>query len=311
MTMFPGRTGATDDAYRERARTLCARYTACTGVTWEQDPEGLVAWVAQLTQVRPATVRQYRSALAFWLESHGASNAAQAMRRVQPVLAHVLPCRTSRAKLKKVPPDDFRRLVKYFSDSRSRRPEGRWDRLLALWLFCGRATGLRPGEWETAQWLDNPPRLQVQNAKHTNGRAFGPLRTLWLDGLPPQQQHVIQQFLRVLHAHPHFRQAQLGCQHRLSEVNRRFWPRRRRHITLYSLRHQFAANAKKAGLPLCELAALMGHASPDTIQEHYGRRSAGRSGFAVRPDPADVTRVQTLLAAADLRRQTPAPNAPI
>lgn len=67
---------------------------------------------------------------------------------------------------------------------------------------------------------------------------------------------------------------------------------KRNRITLYSARHQFAANAKKSGLAPEEVAALMGHASMETNQESYGRRVSGvPGGFGVVADQDDVARV--------------------
>ena len=72
-------------------------------------------------------------------------------------------------------------------------------------------------------------------------------------------------------------------------------------ITLYSARHQFAADAKAAGLSKAEIAALMGHRSIETAGEHYGRRSAGWTGdpdrvvgFRVVPGLEDVRSVQSI-----------------
>ena len=72
---------------------------------------------------------------------------------------------------------------------------------------------------------------------------------------------------------------------------------KRNRITLYSARHQFAANAKKAGLKPEEVAALMGHASMETNQASYGRRVNGTpGGFGVVADAHDVERVLELLS---------------
>ncbi|WP_157833755.1 site-specific integrase [Hydrogenovibrio kuenenii] len=66
---------------------------------------------------------------------------------------------------------------------------------------------------------------------------------------------------------------------------------KKNRITLYSGRHQFSANAKKSGIGLNELAALMGHRSNQTATQSYGRKLNGRVGFSVVADSADVARV--------------------
>jgi len=86
------------------------------------------------------------------------------------------------------------------------------------------------------------------------------------------------------------------CRACLYEATRALWPKRKQHISLYSARHQFAANAKFNGLPLEHIAALMGHASIETATAHYGRRSAGTGGMKVKAHSDDIERVTELNA---------------
>lgn len=65
-----------------------------------------------------------------------------------------------------------------------------------------------------------------------------------------------------------------------------------KRITLYSARHQFAANAKKNGLEPLTIAALMGHGSIHTNKQFYGRRMNGQGGFGVAADPNDKLAIQ-------------------
>ena len=73
------------------------------------------------------------------------------------------------------------------------------------------------------------------------------------------------------------------------------WPRRRRRITPYSLRHAFAARVKLV-FEREEIAALMGHGVDTTASSHYGRRHRGASGghrwLLPKADPHDVARVR-------------------
>jgi len=91
-----------------------------------------------------------------------------------------------------------------------------------------------------------------------------------------------------------FKQFYSRCRSRMYVTTRVLWPRRKQHITLYSSRHQFSANAKFLGLPLEEIAALMGHASIETAMAHYGRRSAGNGSMRVKAHSDDVARVTEL-----------------
>lgn len=69
--------------------------------------------------------------------------------------------------------------------------------------------------------------------------------------------------------------------------------KQRFHYIAYSARHQFVEDAKKAGVSLEELAAIMGHASIETATFHYGRKAAGKPGnFKVTANSADLERVK-------------------
>ncbi|MGD9889291.1 MAG: integrase family protein [Halothiobacillaceae bacterium] len=59
------------------------------------------------------------------------------------------------------------------------------------------------------------------------------------------------------------------------KLMRALWPRRKKKISLYSARHQFAADAKSADLMPEMIAALMGYAVTETHQTHYGKRRFG------------------------------------
>jgi len=83
------------------------------------------------------------------------------------------------------------------------------------------------------------------------------------------------------------------------------WPKRTSHATLYSMRHQFSANAKASGFTREEIAALMGHAVDTTATQHYGKKTAGYEMITVRPDPAEVARIRSVFKG---RMQPPNPT---
>ncbi|MBD3612504.1 MAG: hypothetical protein HUJ13_08885, partial [Hydrogenovibrio crunogenus] len=76
-----------------------------------------------------------------------------------------------------------------------------------------------------------------------------------------------------------------ACRFLLGQINTRLEQqkiiKKGQRITLYSGRHQFAANAKLAGLKPIEIAALMGHGAQDTNEKFYGRKVNGSGGFGV------------------------------
>jgi hypothetical protein len=95
----------------------------------------------------------------------------------------------------------------------------------------------------------------------------------------------------------------------LSRIVRKRWPNRDSHITLYSLRHQFSANAKASGFTRLEIAAMMGHAVDDTAVVHYGRKRSGFDLVRISPDPADVARVKAVYTGRPAAPSPASPNA--
>ena len=71
-----------------------------------------------------------------------------------------------------------------------------------------------------------------------------------------------------------------------------FFPTRKEKISLYSLRHQFSANAKMSGFTREEIAALMGHVVDDTATVHYAKKRSGHSVCMVMADPEEVKRIR-------------------
>lgn len=298
----PTRNADTLKAYPKRVRTLIQRCRRELGLHPHDrlDPRRYVGWLIddRLTKSRP-TWRMYKAASVHFLEQEierdRDPHAEEALELLQSVTSDG--ClkstnRTSGAKLKKFPVRDYRRLMDYLEDHPSP-----WSAELMRWLSVGMLLGLRPIEWGQAEVIhvDGEPALRVQNAKQTNNRAHGVSRTLLMGGLTDEERHLVTEHVNQATA---FAQAggyakfYQGCAATLARVVRQIWPRRPKRLTLYSLRHQFAADAKASGLATEEIAALMGHAADDTATIHYGRKSAGLEMIRVRPDPAEVARVR-------------------
>ena len=85
-----------------------------------------------------------------------------------------------------------------------------------------------------------------------------------------------------------------GCAIALYKACRQCWPRRKRHITLYSTRHQFSANAKSSGFSRAEIAAMMGHAVDITATIHYGRKQAGNEKVGILPVEDEVSKIRSV-----------------
>jgi integrase len=316
-TPRPTRSPSTLKAYPARARGLIQRCRRQLNISPHDalDYRRLVGWlIGHKVNINDKSWRQYKASVAFFLEQEVA-------RQQDPVAEEALQLllaegsegcqkssrKTSATKLKKFPIRDFKRLTDYLDSHPSP-----WADDLLHWLAAGILTGLRPVEWgqSTITLVQGEPAMIVTNAKATNNRAHGPTRTLLMGGLSDEERAGIAQHVdravqfREAGKYTQFMQ---GCANTLARAARRLWPRRDRYPTLYSLRHQFSADAKASGLSMEELAALMGHAVDTTATQHYGRRSAGLEMVRVRPDPAEVARVRQVFRQR-FERPQPAPT---
>ncbi len=139
--------------------------------------------------------------------------------------------------------------------------------------------------------------MKIQNAKNTNGRSHGETRTLVLKNVKEEDLLAIRNHLnniRMFLGMDEYDYFYNGCAIALYKACRQCWPRRKRHITLYSTRHQFSANAKSSGFSRQEVAAMMGHAVDITATIHYGRKQAGNEELSVNPIEEDVFKVRSI-----------------
>lgn len=254
------------------------------------DWAAFVDWlIARRPTLRPATYRQYRAAVVWATQTEAPVNADALRARLRDGGSAGrrgdLPARTSSGKAKSVRIEDLHRLVVWLQEH-----GGLWDDLAARWLFWSIQTGLRPIEWRDAMLQAHASgyALEVRNAKHSLGRSHGEHRLVHLQ-IQASGANALQAFLDRVQGD--FEGAYQGCRLALHRATQALWPRRRRQPSLYTGRHQFAADAKASGLAPEAIAALMGHAVTETHQTHYGKRRSGRAGLIVAADPQDVQRV--------------------
>lgn len=299
--MFPEnleQTAQTQAKYYKRAVSLIRRAKIALGLslTDSLDPRQFVAWLSEQRKTLARTSwRQYKSAVVCFLSkeppSGSVDEALDWLRDVDVEGCQKKTEKTSGTKLKRLNQRDFQRITEYLRENK-----GKWNTPLLDWMVSATLTGLRPQEWADAKLdkIDGEIALVVKNAKSTNGRAHGFSRTLLLgalsvDEIDTLRRHVerasqfagVEQFDELYH----------GCSHTLHYVCRKLWPRRTKHVTLYSCRHQFSANAKASGFERDEIAAMMGHAVDDTAIRHYGKKSAGDELVRVRAHKDDVDKV--------------------
>lgn len=263
----------------------------------ELDVRQLVVWLNEhKPNINPKSWRQYKSSVIFYLENHddeqAATEAIEYLKDITSKGAASYTEKTSSLKLKKISFEDWEKL-----DTFLKNKNNKWHEELRAWLRASIITGLRPVEWKNAQFFihNGKPALKIQNAKHTNGRSNGPTRTLLLEELRDSDFVAIKTHLNNVRTFDGMDQYEFfyqGCAVALYKACRKCWPRRKRHITLYSTRHQFSANAKSSGMSRLEVAALMGHAVDETAGEHYGRKQAGNEKIGVVPLDEDVSRVR-------------------
>ena len=263
------------------------------------DVRQFVVWLSEKkSSIARTTWRQYKSAIVYYLENHNdvqaSIEALEYLKEITSVGALTNTERTSSLKLKKVSYDDWQKLDNYLSNKNKK-----WHEQLRMWLRASIITGLRPVEWRNAIMFQHNgmPALKIQNAKITNGRGHGPTRTLLLQELNDDDLKAIKGHLnnvRTFIGMDEYDYFYKGCAIALYKACRKCWPKRKKHITLYSTRHQFSANAKSSGFSTIEVAAMMGHAVDITATVHYGRKLAGNEALSVAPLEEDVSRVRKI-----------------
>ena len=274
-----------------------------------------------------STAKQYASAVRWELRRHGGSTAAfdlgwahlrslaprHARRRVPVRRTRITPAVVDaiRTLAEVRDPPSFASAVAFFE--------------------AGLMIGLRPCEWAGARWEDEArSRLVVPNAKAAfrvmeHGpfagrlwlRANGAERVLVLTDAagPAGLRDVVDRAMAAERSYPWaIRRSSIWrafkCLVR-GACDRGLIAKRHAKLTLYSSRHQFAADMKRsADVGGGEVAAAMGHVAVRTAVAGYGRRSSGRT-FAplIKADAGSVAAVlsRTLPRAPAQRPAHPSP----
>ena len=252
-----------------------------------------------------ATLRQYKAVIVRHIDAlHGEEDPERkslhdALSSIRPVIDKSRPPRTSAKKLKRAPLEDVRRLLMHLDENRNRHGRAK---ALIVWIRAALLTGLRPKEWQGSKVVavnreSGTLSLEVINAKNSNGRANGPTRTLHLSRLTQGEIDIVCAQVNIAEATG---DGWMRYEHRCCELMRyacrKIWPRREKNLTLYSLRHQVAANIKAAGMSREEVAAIMCHANDVTAGTHYARRVCGDASVVkVGADPKNVSTVRNVV----------------
>lgn len=272
--------------------------------------ESLPTWFKRKAmEWQPGTGRRYRAALAWHLDDEGEHESADDVRKVRvPTRAtqKKLPARTSRKKARNGARQDLNELGAALArNGQQDMDTGRFR--AALWIQATIITGLRPTEWGNTRWteVNGVKALVVHNGKHTNGRAHGETRTLIFSRANADQLLAVESQIDLVAQAMSVSKAEYNrlyesVRKAISRETRRLWPRRSKSPlpTLYTARHQFAANGKAYGHSLEAMAALMGHATNETATHHYARASSGDANRCV-VDPAleEISRIRRVFHA--------------
>jgi len=257
---------------------------------FDDSPTSVMSWlISKSKSMRPATFRQYRAAIILHLESIVPADFAVTaeieaiifeIKKLKPPTRNKnLPPRTSSSKRRFIRHKELIRMVA------SLRTTRRWGNIAADYLMAAITTGLRPSEWGDIQVLPVHTKnegivIQVRNAKNTNERGTGELR--WMFIPTPIDAHV-SRYVETIQA---LRREGLTIEQINKGVGRIFTRTSKAlfgekvHITPYSARHQFSANAKNLyGAP--QVAMLHGHRSETTAAKHYGKRTSGFKPYKI------------------------------
>ena len=310
----------TSSQYLERSRLLVNRYKKEQNIPAEIDdfdPTEFVLWLLSLKPlVKSSTWRVYRQAAYHMLEGMPA-DIEDAIRILDNDIIenderagkrenwegkisrgeH----KTASMKEKRFPKKDFDKVLAYLQyASRSKLAP-----ILRDWLIATIHTGLRPIEWRATsveKFRDEFGRpwiwLYVINAKASNNRGNGVVRTLDISNLPSETLSSIERMSEnglnwFQEGKYDSMQSQVG--QLLYNVGEKIFPNKNKNYALYSCRHQFIANMKDLMTPE-EVSALSGHAVTKTAIQNYGKKrsSWGPSeiGKHSKPIPEEVATVR-------------------
>lgn len=300
----PTKTQETEDSYHKRAKSIAFAAKAHFGLLSNDflSPDLLVDFlVAIKPDIAKATWRHKKAAIIYFFGLRPSAKFRAATKRLESIPqtgAMKRGATTSSLKAKTVSDEDFAKLDRCLANKmKSYKTAGK----LRSWIHAGLLTGLRPCEWENAELidLDGAWELRLDNAKHTNGRAFAEMRTLRLEGVPPEEIRHIELHLQFIEENKAkgrlFKCHYNICREHLRVVCQKLWPRRSKRISLYTFRHQFAADMKAAGATFEEVAAAMGHSSTATATLHYAKKRSGDSrALRAKPSSEDVEIVRNL-----------------
>lgn len=289
------RSPETVEDYTDLVRRLAHRFAPEA-----QSLRGEDCWIVWLERLRvqawsEVTIRRYRAALLWFVESLDAFPESpfwiMPEHRASIIGAIRLPWAGESITL----PD------KQKSPGKRMRSFGvaRWDQVrerlmkideleTVLWMESVMRTGVRPIEWVRGVTWDGdvlgiPCAKGAFDESGNRIRGLTQTRILDLSHWPQEEKSLITSWVGLRDT-PEQRAALLK---KMAKRLRVAWDHEfkslRPRITLYTARHQFAANLRAQRTPPVEIAAMMGHSSDQTQRTHYGRGALGKTGKGITP----------------------------
>lgn len=301
------RSEATIQAYLKRGDELWNRASKELGIEPDYlSPLQYIEWIKKLlVTLRPSSKRQYIAAAREHLKtmpekSYEFELALKVIMMMQgkdyfdPICQKIKEPKTSSHKAKHI------NLNKFIHSCKEEMKSGKskWTLPALTWLSANVFVGLRPCEWRYAELLivDSKTILKVRNAKATNGRSHGELRHIDITSFCKTRKEFVKKQLRIIANLEPTEEAwnsyYNSIRRKIYSLVRKVGKFQNRYPTLYSARHQYAADAKSAGLDLNSIAALMGHATNETVKETYGKKRHGSGQFSAKPDTNEVSKVR-------------------
>ena len=296
------RTSKTERDYVKRYRQIRRQAAASLGIQNE-------AFVGQIQIVRHLIARKpglakrtwqlYKSAVRFVIErlpqTPETIEALELLASQSQSGALPRGSETSAKKAKNFSAKDYQRLSSYLESNYHRHPLAK---PLHLWCELTLIAGLRPGEWPTLEAHEDDAgvleKLVIGNSKVSNGRGNGSTRTILTDRFTEHELRIVQEVFTIfpsLYAEQGRDRLQNRLRKYMARAVRACLGKRDKYPSLYTLRHQFAANAK-ANLSQAEVAALMGHASDATAGRNYAKARQATGTVNAKAAKEEIARVR-------------------
>lgn len=326
-----GRTQQTIEDYEKRGNQLARRFRRELGMASEAeiDPREFASWLISLrVSLKSSVWRYYKQCVILLLTKVQSSDAEEAVQMIENDGAwegemEIKPRKrattgkrlTAAEKAKSIDYADYLRLDAYLQN----RMWSEHADTVRDWLRAGFATGLRPDEWAGTEVVvhsddTHPNRERIYlfalNAKSTNGRANGKMRTIEISDFDQQTLNAIYRMSdrgAKWATDGSFDSMQSRCAQTLYRADKRLWPKRSQTIALYTCRHQFILNMRAIDMREAEISAMLGHLVTETQLSHYGKRGRGWSIDKItdkpRPIEAELLTVRKTLDMAEQRRR--------